>query len=153
MRFWFISVYSVCEDDFAEGKRPRNNYKLGFQFSYPLLLRKERGKLQRVEIKQLQVSADRQQKEREVTNNIRVNQNNWMLLESQIRTQSTQVGYSRNLRDADQTLFFTGESSFFLVNTREMALINSEIRLYELQVRLAKTQAVLYWSAGALIAQ
>lgn len=131
----------------------RNNYKLGFQFNYPLLLRKERGKLQRVEIKQLQVSADRQQKEREVTNNIRVNQNNWMLLESQIRTQSTQVGYSRNLRDAEQTRFFTGESSFFLVNTREMALINSEIRLYELQVRLAKTQAMLYWSAGALIAQ
>lgn len=131
----------------------RNNYKLGFQFSYPLLLRKERGKLQRVEIKQMQVSADRQQKERELSNSIRINQNNWLMLESQVQIQTVQVGYSRALRDAEQTRFFTGESSFFLVNTRELALVNSEIRLYELQIRLAKTQALLYWSAGSLIAQ
>lgn len=131
----------------------RNNYKLGFHFTSPLFLRKERGRLQRVEIKQMQVSAERLQKEREVTNNIQTSHNNWITLQSQIQTQTTQVGYSRMLRDAEQTRFFTGESSFFLVNTREMALINSEIRLYELQVKLKKTQASLLWASGTLIAQ
>lgn len=131
----------------------RNNYKLGFQFSMPILLRKERGKLQRVEIKQMQVSAERLQKEREVSANIQTSHNNWLTLQTQVQTQTTQVGYSRALRDAEQTRFFTGESSFFLVNTREMALINSEIRLYELQSRLQKTQASLFWASGSLIAQ
>lgn len=131
----------------------RNNYKLGFQFSYPLLLRKERGKLQRVEIKQMQIAAERIQKEREVTINIQTSHNNWITLQSQVQTQTSQVAYSRTLRDAEQTRFFTGESSFFLVNTREMALINSQIRLYELQARLKKTQASLFWASGTLIAQ
>ena len=130
-----------------------NNYKFGVYFSYPLLLRKERGKIQQVEIKQSQLEFERQQKEREIVNSINIQHNNSVMLNQQIATQQQQVSYSRVLRDAEQTRFFAGESSFFLVNTREMALINSEIRLYELKVRYAKATAQLFWASGTLLAQ
>jgi outer membrane protein TolC len=122
-------------------------------FSYPLLLRKERGKIQQVEIKQSQLEFERQQKEREIVNSINIQHNNSVMLNQQIAAQQQQVSYSRVLRDAEQTRFFAGESSFFLVNTREMALINSEIRLYELKVRYAKATAQLFWASGTLLAQ
>lgn len=134
------------------GNYYRNNYKIGVQFSYPLLLRKERGKLQRIEIKQLQLTANLQQKQREIVTGIRINHTNWIMLQSQMTTQMQQLTFQRELRDAEQFRFFAGESSFFLVNTREMTLINSELRLYELQVRAAKTKAMLYWSSGTPLA-
>jgi outer membrane protein TolC len=137
----------------APGAFYSNNYKFGVYFSYPLLLRKERGKIQQVEIKQSQLEFERQQKEREIVNSINIQHNNSVMLGQQIAAQKQQVTFSRVLRDAEQTRFFAGESSFFLVNTREMALINSEIRLYELQVRYAKATAQLYWASGTLLAQ
>ena len=134
------------------GNYYRNNYKIGVQFSYPLLLRKERGKLQRIEIKQIQLTANLQQKQREIVTGIRINHTNWIMLQSQMATQMQQMTFQRELRDAEQFRFFAGESSFFLVNTREMTLINAELRLYELQVRAAKTKALLYWSSGTPLA-
>jgi outer membrane protein TolC len=131
----------------------RNNYKLGVNFSYPLFLRKERGKFQRVEIKQLQLNASLEQKQREVTTSIRVNHANWLLFKSQIGVQKQQLLLLTQLRDAEQTRFFAGESSFFLVNTREMTLITNELKLYELQVKAAKAQAMIYWSSGTLLSE
>lgn len=129
-----------------------NNYKLGMMFTYPLFLRKERGKMQQIQIKQMQLNAAFLQKQREITISIKINHANWVMLQSQTMAQTSQLVLLTQLRDAEQTKFNSGESSFFLVNTREMALINSQLRLYELETRAAKTRAMLYWSTGGLLA-
>ncbi|MFN8712751.1 MAG: TolC family protein [Bacteroidota bacterium] len=129
-----------------------NNYKYGLTFSYSLFLRQERGKLKLTEIKQQQVAFDRQQAEREITNEINQVYNNWLALEKQLLLQQQQVINAGLLRDGEQRRFDAGESSFFLVNTRETALISAQIKLFEMQAKYAKVKAELYWAAGSLIA-
>ncbi len=130
-----------------------NNYKMGVSFSYPLLLRETRGKIRLVEVKQEQLVLERQNQERFIRASIEGNYQNWIALEEQIKIQEQQVVNARLLRDAEQTRFFAGESSFFLVNTREVALINAQIKLAELYAKYAKVKAELYWSAGQMPVQ
>ncbi len=52
------------------------------------------------------------------------------------------------MRDGEQKLFENGESSLFLINTREMNLLNNQIKLYELKTKQAKTHLTLQWAAG-----
>jgi outer membrane protein TolC len=142
-------------DDFTNASNfdyYRNNYKVGFSFSYPIFLRQERGKLQLVDIKMRQNNWERQQRSREIGIEIEMAYANWLVLETQIATQEKQVRNAFILRDGEQERFDTGESSFFLVNAREMTLINNQIRLVELQARSGKNKAQLYWSAGIPIA-
>ncbi len=125
-----------------------NNYKFGASFSYPLFLRQERGKLAQVEIKQDQNAFDQQQRLREINNEIYAAYQGRLAYEKQVQLQEKQVAYAQALRDGEQTRFENGESSFFLVNTREMALINSQIKLYELHAKYALSKAELQYYAG-----
>ncbi|MCA6363136.1 MAG: TolC family protein [Bacteroidetes bacterium] len=129
-----------------------NNYKYGITFSYSLFLRQERGKLALTEIKQQQVAYEKQQMQRDITTEINQVYNNWLALEQQLRLQEQQVRNAELLRDGEQRRFDAGESSFFLVNTRETALINAQIKYYETQAKYAKTKAEMYWAAGRLLA-
>ncbi|MBL7728491.1 MAG: hypothetical protein JNM68_12430, partial [Dinghuibacter sp.] len=43
-----------------------------------------------------------------------------------------------------------GESSLFLVNSREQKLLEARQKLLEVQVKLQKTRFSLYWAAGIL---
>ncbi|MCU0432328.1 MAG: TolC family protein [Bacteroidia bacterium] len=129
-----------------------NNYKYGITFSYSLFLRQERGKLALTEIKQQQVAFEKQQMQRDIGTEINQVYNNWVALELQLRLQEQQVQNTELLRDGEQRRFDAGESSFFLVNTRETALISAQIKFYEMQAKYAKTKAELYWAAGRLIA-
>lgn len=143
-------------DDFSDAGNAdlyTNNYKIGLSFAYPLFLRQERGKIQLTEIKMQQLDYERRQREREIANEMRSSHNNWIALEAQLVVIESQVANARLLRDGEQQRFDSGESSFFLVNTREMALINSQIRLAELQARYARNKAQLLWISGRPIAE
>lgn len=131
----------------------RNNYKLGLSFSYPVLLRHERGKLRQVQIKQEQNSWEQVQAAREVENAVLGAAVELEALFQQFSIQKNQALRLRTLRDSEQYRFAGGESSLFLVNTREMNLVNNEIKLFELQAKLFKQQALLRWAAGKLPVQ
>jgi outer membrane protein TolC len=47
--------------------------------------------------------------------------------------------------------FNNGESSLFLVNSRENKLLESESKLIELQYKYSKIRATLLWAAGKSI--
>lgn len=127
-----------------------NNYKLGFSFSFPLFLRKERGKVRLTEIKQQQTTLERDQRERSIVNEMASCHLNWLAYSEQIVVLEQQVRNAKLLRDAEEERFRNGESSFFLVNTRELSLITAKIRLLEAQSKFQKNRAQLYWSAGML---
>jgi outer membrane protein TolC len=129
-----------------------NNYKLGVSFAYPLLLRNERGKLQLNKLKITENNLDQQQTNREIVNSIAAAYNEWLAFEEQIRLQQQLVENTERMRNGEQARFESGESSLFLINTREMSLINSQIKLYELRTKYAKNKAMLQWSAGSLAA-
>ena len=127
-----------------------SNYKLGMSFSLPLFLREERGKLQVTKLKQKANNLELVQTTREIENNLVAAFNEWQSLEEQIRLQERMVANARTLRNGEVTRFQNGESSLFLVNSREMKLMESQVKLYNLLAKYAKAKTLLYWSAGEI---
>lgn len=125
-----------------------NNYKYGFNFSFPLFLREERGKLGFTKIKIQQTNFDRQQRSREIKTQVQTSWNELVALKEQMTVQESQVQNSTKMLDGEQYRFNNGEGSIFLINTRENNLINSRIKLIELKTKFAKSKAFLYWAAG-----
>ncbi len=127
--------------------RPEN-HKIGVDFVLPVFLRKERGKLRQIQVKQQQVVFDRQQTNRDILNDIRAAYNSVQALANQLTTQGQTVQNQEILLRAEQQKFDLGESSLFLVNTRESKLIDMRIKREELRAKYQKAIAQLYFTAG-----
>jgi outer membrane protein TolC len=125
-----------------------NNYKFGATLGFPLFLRTERGKLQLNKVKINDTKFNLQQAGREINNQILAQYNEVLVLEEILVMQKEMVANTEVMRDGEQKLFENGESSLFLINTREMNLINNQIKLYELKGKKAKTHLTLQWAAG-----
>ncbi len=104
-----------------------NNYKWGFQVAFPLLFRKERAKFQQA------------------------NYNDLKNIESLLTQIADMINNYKILVSGEVEKFNQGESSLFLVNSRENKLLESEGKLIELQYKYAKTRATLLWAAGKSI--
>lgn len=126
----------------------RNNYKLGITFEMPLLLRKERSKLQIVRIKQMQIDWELQQLQREVLNEVRTSYNEIVTYTRLLQQQESMVNNYLILRDGELRKFWAGESSLFIINAQETKYIESQIKLEQIRAKYIKAQAILLWSAG-----
>jgi len=106
----------------------QNQYKGGVKVKFPLFLRKERGDLKLSKLKL-------QNTEYEIAST-RVNLNNKIKAVTQeINSLERQNGYAiqivkdyQTLLTAEERKFFLGESSIFLVNSRESKLIDSKLK-------------------------
>jgi len=132
------------------GNYLQNNYKLGISFAYPLLLRQERAKLQINRLKLRETELDLQQDTREIQTGVRAVANEWEALREQLRLQEQVVQNAERLRSGEQIRFENGESSVFLLNSREATLISARVKLAELQAKYAQTQATLRWASGGV---
>lgn len=130
--------------------RPEN-HKIGVDFVLPVFLRKERGKLRQIQIKQQQVVFDRQQTNRDILNDVRAAYNTLQTLGNQLTVQGQTVQNQEILLRAEQQKFDLGESSLFLVNTRETKLIDLRIKREELRAKYQKAVAQLYFTAGTTL--
>ncbi|GAA4433927.1 TolC family protein [Pontibacter saemangeumensis] len=148
--------YNVLQSDFymnadvLERQYLGANYKLGVSFSLPLFLREERGKLQLTKAKQQSNSLELAQTAREVENNLLAAFNDWQALEEQIRLLEQMVANAETLRNGEVIRFQNGESSLFLVNAREVKMMESQLKLYALRAKYAKAKTLLYWAAGEI---
>lgn len=78
-----------------------------------------------------------QQYARKVQTTVRTVANAWKALRAQLQLQK-QVGQNaERVRQSEQTRFENGESSVFLLNTREAALVSARLKLAELQAKYA----------------
>jgi outer membrane protein TolC len=125
-----------------------NNYKWGFTFSVPVLLRKERGGLQLAKIKLQDACYERERKTNVLTNKIKANEQELILLNQQITSYEQTVKGYEQLLYAENTLFETGESSLFLVNTRESNMVNARLKLVDLQAKQQKSVLMYKYNLG-----
>lgn len=123
-------------------------YKFGASFYSSLLLRKERGKLQQATIKIKSNEFETQVVKREIVNELLSSYNNFINLEKLLSIQESLVYNTLLLRNAEENRFENGESSLFLMNTRERSLIEAQIKLAEINTKYAKAKVQLQWSSG-----
>jgi outer membrane protein TolC len=135
-------------DEANSGAFFRNNYKYGIDFSFPLFLRKERAKLAQTNIKIKQSRFELSQLNREILNDISAIYNDLQNLRTQLRLQEQMVNNYQILLTGEQIKFLNGESSLFLVNSRESKLLEGEQKLVDFQFKYAKSFAELLWAAG-----
>ncbi|WP_128543497.1 TolC family protein [Larkinella soli] len=128
-----------------------SNHKVGLDVVFPLFLRKERGKLQQIRIKANQLSLERQQVSRDIVVDVRAAWNDLKALERQLTVQEQTVRNQQRLVQAEQQKFSIGESSLFLVNSRESKLIDLQLKWEELKSKYQKTLADLYYRAGTVL--
>jgi outer membrane protein TolC len=145
-----IGAGSSVGSRWMEGTYLSNNYKVGASFSMPLFLRQERGKLQMTPQKIQATNLELQQTNRENSSQIQAAYNERQMLEEQIILQQQIIVNNTRMRDGEQQRFENGESSLFLINTREMNLLTQQIKLYELKTKYGKTKFFLEWAAGNL---
>lgn len=111
------------------------DYKWGFDFSFPLLLRSERAGIQMTQVKIQSVSLDIQNTENQLRNqieNARIRQN---ILREQIALQEQNTAGYLQLMNAENEKFRYGESSVFLLNKRQEKYIESQIKLINLRTK------------------
>ncbi len=128
----------------------QENYKWGIEFSMPLFLRQARGNLQLAEVKMATTNLQLSQKRQEVKNKIEAYLQQMNLTQSQLRTTEEMTENYRLLLAAENVKFRIGESSLFLVNSREQKLIDTQIKQAKLRATFQKIKIGLRQAAGVL---
>lgn len=126
----------------------RNNYKFGMNIYFPLFLRKERGKLSLTQLKIEQLEFQTDFESQRLRNQLLQKYNEFSTGRTLVKLQEEGVRMSTKLRDGEEQRFRNGESSFFLVNTRERTLLETQVKWVETAAKFQKLSAELLWSAG-----
>lgn len=125
-----------------------NNYKFGLDFSMPILIRKERSKLEQTKIKIRSTGYERTQTEREIINQIN-SVYNQIVNTSIILDQQNAVAHNyERLLKAELLNLENGESDLFKINVQQEKLIQSQSKVLKLKAEYEKLKATLYWAAG-----
>lgn len=128
-----------------------NNYKWGVEFKIPLFLREARGEYRRTQLKIKETNLDLLYKRLQIENKIRTYANEFNAVKKQLETlQNMYFNYQSLLRN-EELKFAQGESSLFLVNSRETKLIEIIQKQIELSIKYYKAKYAVGWAAGTLI--
>jgi outer membrane protein TolC len=119
-------------------------YKSGVNISFPLFLRKERGDLKLAKLKLQDTKFDIQNTKVSLKNKIdAINQELDSYVLQNNYTETIVADYSKML-SAEERKLFLGESSLFLVNSRESKLIDAKLKAIEIDNGFFKTKANLF---------
>jgi hypothetical protein len=121
-----------------------NDYNLGLNFYFPLFIRKERGSVKlaknKIQDTQFELNLERVQ----LVNKIKAQQTEINSLEKQLKLINELVADNSTMLTSEDRLFSFGESSIFLINTRENNLIVSQLNALSLENRLFVSNAELF---------
>ena len=120
------------------------NYKAGLRFKMPLFLRKERGDLKLAKLKVQNTEFDLTNSRLELQNKLRAFSFELQTLEEQnLLIEELVINYETML-NAEERKYQVGESSIFLINSRELKLIDSQLKQIETVTKFYKAKANLF---------
>ncbi len=121
-----------------------NNYKIGLNFKFPLFLRKERGSLQLSKFKIQDAKFTLDFERIQLTNKIKAQQTEIKSIEKQYQIILGLVKDNLQMLQSEDRLFSMGESSIFLLNSRENNLVNIQLSQLGLENRFFNSNAELF---------
>lgn len=136
--------YSYISEPAAFSEYRFQDYKFGINASFPLFLRKERGALklaeQKIQAQQFNLELEKKQ----LQNKVVAQQNEISTITKQKGIISSLVIDNEKLLQAEERLFDAGESSLFLINTRENNLVSAKLSRISIDNRLYLSHAELF---------
>ena len=127
-----------------------NNYKWGVSVKFPLFLREARGQYKIAKLKIKETSLDLDFKTTQTNNKIRSYFNDYAALFQQLQTIRSMFSNYQFLLRNEELRFMQGESSLFLVNSRETKLLEVLQKEIDLKVKFYKARYAMEWAAGLL---
>ncbi|MEY3437082.1 MAG: hypothetical protein RL335_1538 [Bacteroidota bacterium] len=127
-----------------------NNYKFGFTIGMPLRLSQGRGEYKVAKIKIRETNLDLIQDRLAIDNKIKSYFNELSQLRQQVRIAEDALANYTRLFQGEDFRFKAGESSLFLLNSRENKVLEARQKLIELKTKFYKAYRSLGWAAGQL---
>ncbi|CAN1499834.1 TolC Outer membrane protein [Flavobacteriaceae bacterium] len=121
-----------------------DNYKVGVDFSFPLFLRKERGGLKLAQYKIQETEFTRDLEKVQLSNKISAQRFEITSLSKQQKLINKLVNDNSTMLQSEERLFNLGESSLFLINTRENNLVTAQLSQIGLENRFYISNSELY---------
>jgi outer membrane protein TolC len=128
----------------------QNNYKWGVDLSFPLLLRKSRNEFKMSKLNSQNNSFELVNKNNELNFKINALKQNIGRIAEQLQNAERSVKYNKLLVDAEKLKFSNGESSLFILNSRESKWLESELKLSEYKLKFIKTILNIVYLKGNL---
>lgn len=133
--------YNFLSDARAISTFGLDNYKAGVEFKLPLFLRKERANLKLIQLKIQDVSYEKALVALALENKLKAVEQEINAYTSQILTAESLVDEYTVLLKGENRKFDLGDSSLFLINSRESKLIGNKLKLIGLENDLLRAKA------------
>jgi len=146
-------AFKLQEDGGTVGNfdyNPQQNNYIGLNVYMPLLLRKQRAKANQSIIKEEMIGNKKQEMIVKILNAQRTFHNNTLNLKETIDLWSVASTNYKRMLNAEQTKFTLGESSLFVVNSRELKWIAAREKYIKSYVEYRKAILRYYHSLGVL---
>jgi len=127
-----------------------NNYKIGAALYYPIVQRKQRGKIQLNKLKIQETEYARTLKTQELNVKLDTYVNNINQTEQQFELLNQTVANYNLMLNAENRKLEIGESSIFLVNTRETKYLSGRSKVVELTQKLLMNRITYLMISGRL---
>ena len=127
-----------------------NNYKWGIDFKMPIFIREGRGEYKKSKLKIAETNLELSAKRWEIENKIKNYYTETNLLQQQITIAKKAYSNYNVLLKTESLRFANGESSLFLVNSRENKLIEILQKQVELTIKYFKAKYAIDWASGSL---
>jgi len=121
------------------------NFQYGLKLEIPIFLRQARSDYEIAKLKISQNQQDFNYKSREVSTKIETYKNEVSNYFKQIDISSKNLSNYERLLRAEETRFSNGESSLFLINSRENKLLEAREKNFELKTKFLKSYNKLKW--------
>lgn len=114
------------------------NYKWGASMSLPLFLRNGRGEVKMANFKLKEIQYEILNKQQVVKNKLQIYSNEHENLKQQLSQQKELIKNTRKLLEAERMNYISGESSVFMINTREANYLKAQEKLVEYMAKYEK---------------
>ena len=120
------------------------DYKVGVNFAFPIFLRKERGSLKLAKLKLQNAQFDLDLERVQLKNKINAQQAEITSLEKQKNYIDELVTDYSTMLNSEERLFSFGESSIFLINSRENNLVSAQLSQLSIENKFFESNASLF---------
>lgn len=120
------------------------DYKVGVNFAFPIFLRKERGSLNMTKLKLQHAQFDLDLERVQLKNKINAQQAEITSLEKQKSYIDQLVTDYTTMLNSEERLFSFGESSIFLINSRENNLVSAQLSQLSIENKFFESNASLF---------
>lgn len=127
-----------------------DNNKVAAEFRLPVFQREARGAYKAAGLKIRETGLEIDATTLSIENKIRATYNEAMVLNTQLSVAQAALKSYQLLYSGERVKFEAGESTLFLLNSRQNKLIESAQKVVEFAAKLQKAEAGLYFAAGRL---